>query len=83
MFFTLTFKRIAMNATGIKRNRSCLINQVVHRIHWLSPIIFMVSRIRVSFSRTSSLSGQEELQNEETITEICMQKELHLDKDAG
>ena len=59
--FTPTFKRTAMMIIGIKRNRSCLINQVVHRIHWLSPIIFMVSRIRVSFSRTSSFKRCEEL----------------------
>ena len=49
--------RIVIRMTEMRRNRSCLTNHVVHSTHWLRPIIFMDSRILVSFSITSSCGG--------------------------
>ena len=43
-----------MTTTEKSRNSSCLRYQVLQSIHCCRPIINMVSRIRVSFSRTSS-----------------------------
>ncbi len=38
----------------MKRKTNCFRYQVLHNTHWLRPIMYMDSRTRVSFSRTSS-----------------------------
>jgi hypothetical protein len=46
-----------MTMTGSMRKRNCLRYQVLHSTHCFKPIISIVSRIRLSFSTTSSCSN--------------------------
>ena len=52
-----TLSSTAMMMTEINKKMNCLRYQVDHSTHWLRPIMSIDSRIRVSFSRTSSYRG--------------------------
>ena len=52
--YICTLSRIVTVREEMKRKTNCLMNQVVHSTHNWRPIMNMDSRIRVSFSSTSS-----------------------------
>ena len=56
-----TFSNMQMTMTGIMRKRNSLRYQVLHSTHCFKPIISIVSRIRLSFSTTSSYSNVQQI----------------------